>query len=100
VLLFELLTGTKLLDGEQRAARGLHDASQHPAAAGRHGADATSGRFEDVVTHALAKDREHRFSTAGAFANALAAALPAYRPSADLMARSTRHRRDHAACRG
>jgi serine/threonine-protein kinase len=81
VLLFELLTGTKPFrsaNNEPLEVCMMHLNNPVPRLA-----DMVPGRdfgvLEDIVTHALAKDREQRFATAGAFANALAAALPAYR---------------------
>jgi eukaryotic-like serine/threonine-protein kinase len=87
VLLFELLTGTKPF----RAPSGdpLAVCMAHLNDAAPRLADALPGRdfgaLEQVVTHALAKDRDRRFSSAGAFANALVAAVPG-RPSAPQMA--------------
>ena len=79
VLLFELLTGTKPFrapSNEPFAICMAHLNDPRPrledAAPGRD-----FGALEDVVAHALAKDRDHRFTSAGAFANALEAALPA-----------------------
>ncbi|HWU86508.1 MAG TPA: serine/threonine-protein kinase, partial [Kofleriaceae bacterium] len=77
VLLFELLTGIKPFrapSNDPLAICMAHLNNPRPRLA-----DAAPGRdfgaLEDVITHALAKDRDHRFKTANAFANALDAAV-------------------------
>jgi serine/threonine-protein kinase len=78
VLLFELLTGTKPFrsqSGDPLAICMMHLNDPPPRLAdAAPGID--FGALEEVVRHALAKDRDHRFSNAEAFANALATAIP------------------------
>ncbi len=82
VLLYELLTGTKPFrapSNEPLAICMAHLNDPVPRLA-----DALPGHdfgaLEDVVAHALAKDRDRRFTSATAFANALVAAVPAQPP--------------------
>jgi serine/threonine-protein kinase len=87
VLLFELLTGTKPFRAPSNDPLAICMAHLNDPAPRL--ADAVPGRdfgaLEEVVGQALAKDRDRRVSSAGAFANALVAAVPG-RPSAPQMA--------------
>ncbi len=76
VLLFELLTGHKPFRAETPdplATCMMHLSVPPPRLADKLPGD--FGALEDVIEHALAKERDQRFSSAMAFANALAAAI-------------------------
>ncbi len=77
-LLFELLTGKKPYqapNNDPLAICMMHLSDPVPRLADKL-AGRDFGALEDIIAHALAKDREHRFGSAMAFANALANVVP------------------------